>query len=171
MSSINRKQCTSVIFGTPGTAYLCYSLAVPLSIYKVFSSCWSVQLYMSSDDCCLTLNTDSNNSIKWRSDVMEVSVKPHPRRKVQHCCKWIMGCLKLEVRSPWMLVFKYSTSPFSPTGLLEEGLLCAVCPLMFWEEKVLSRIWVLGACSSTKLWVLGALRLFANAIWEVKLHL
>ena len=52
---LNRKQCTGVIFGTPGTAYLCYSLAVLLSVYTVFSPCWSVWLYMLSDDCWLTL--------------------------------------------------------------------------------------------------------------------
>ena len=36
-----------------------------------------------------------------------------------------------------MLVIKYRMSPFSPRGLLEEDLLCAVCPLMFREERVL----------------------------------
>ena len=35
-------------------------------------------------------------------------------------------------------------SPFSTRGLLEEGLLCAVCPLMFSEERVLSRILSFG---------------------------
>ena len=42
--------------------------------------------------------------------------------------------------TPRMLVFKYSMFPFSTWGLLEEGLLRAVCPLIFWEERVLSKI-------------------------------
>ena len=33
--SINRKQCMSVIFGTPGTMYLHYSLAVSPSVYQL----------------------------------------------------------------------------------------------------------------------------------------
>ena len=40
-----------VIFGTPGTTYLHYSLAVSLNVYTVLPSRLSVQMYVSSDDC------------------------------------------------------------------------------------------------------------------------
>ena len=50
-TSVNRKQRVGVIFGTPGTANLRYSLAVLPSVYTVFSPHLSVCLYLSSDDC------------------------------------------------------------------------------------------------------------------------
>ena len=50
-SSANRKQCAGVIFGTPGTTYLSYSLVVSQNVYAVFPPRLSVRIYLSSDDC------------------------------------------------------------------------------------------------------------------------
>ena len=50
-SSANGKQRAGVIFGTPGTAYLRYSLAVSPIVYAVFPPRLSVRIYLSSDDC------------------------------------------------------------------------------------------------------------------------
>ena len=50
-SSANRKQCAGVIFGTPGTTYLSYSLVVSPNVYAVFPPRLSVRIYLSSDDC------------------------------------------------------------------------------------------------------------------------
>ena len=49
-SSTNRNQCAGVIFGTPGTAYLHYSLAVSPNVYAVFPPHSSVCVYLSSND-------------------------------------------------------------------------------------------------------------------------
>ena len=38
--SANKKQWVCVIFGTPGTWYLCYSLAVSPNVYAVFLHFW-----------------------------------------------------------------------------------------------------------------------------------
>ena len=50
-SSTNRRQCAGVIFGTPGTAYLCYSLAVSPNVYTVFPPRLSIRVYLSSNNC------------------------------------------------------------------------------------------------------------------------
>ena len=50
-SSANRRQCAGISFGTPGTAYLCYSFAVSPNVYAVFPPCLSIQVYLSSDNC------------------------------------------------------------------------------------------------------------------------
>ena len=44
-----------VIFGTPGTTYLSYSLVVSPNVYAVFPPRLSVRIYLSSYDCKLTL--------------------------------------------------------------------------------------------------------------------
>ena len=49
--SVNWKQCGGVNFGTLGTAYLCYSIAVSPSVYTVFSLQLSVRLYRLLNDC------------------------------------------------------------------------------------------------------------------------
>jgi len=50
-SSTNRRQCAGVIFGTPGTAYPCYSLAVSPNVYTVFPPRLSFRVYLSSNNC------------------------------------------------------------------------------------------------------------------------
>ena len=50
-SSANRRQYAGAIFGTPGTAYLCYSFAVSPNVYAVFPPHLSIQVYLSSDNC------------------------------------------------------------------------------------------------------------------------
>ena len=50
-SNPERKLRKGIIFGTPGTAYLHYNLAVSLSVYAVYSPRLSVQFYLLSDDC------------------------------------------------------------------------------------------------------------------------
>ena len=40
-----------VIFGTPGTTHLSYSLVVSPNVYAVFPPRLSVRIYLSSDDC------------------------------------------------------------------------------------------------------------------------
>ena len=48
ITSVNRKQCVGIIFGTPGTGNSRYSLAVSPSVYTVlvFSPHLSVCLYL-----------------------------------------------------------------------------------------------------------------------------
>ena len=48
---VNRKQWVGVIFGTPGTVNLRYSLAVSPSVYTVFSLHLTVRFNLLSDDC------------------------------------------------------------------------------------------------------------------------
>ena len=60
-TTVNREQCVGVIFCTPGTVYLHYSLAVSQSVYAVFSLCLNVQLYLSSGDHQCTLHGLINN--------------------------------------------------------------------------------------------------------------
>ena len=51
LTSANRRQCAGVLFGTPGTAHLHYSLMVSPNVYAVFHPCLSVRVYLSSNNC------------------------------------------------------------------------------------------------------------------------
>ena len=54
-SNANRRQCAGVIFATPGTTYLLYSLAVSPNVYAVFPPRLSIRVYLLSHNCQLTL--------------------------------------------------------------------------------------------------------------------
>ena len=66
-SSVNRKQCAGVIFGTPGAVYLCYSLAA-LSCHACFTfSCLCSGLP--------TLHSDSSPPLAFTCFMISIFVK------------------------------------------------------------------------------------------------
>ena len=82
-----QRQCTGVIFGTPGTVYFCYSLAVSPSVYTVLSPCLSFWLYLSSKHCQLTLH-------HWLSSILP-GVAPQRKLLYQGCFIWqlVVECM------------------------------------------------------------------------------